>query len=341
MNTDEKITFEKHKFDIDISQTELQKSNGLDASWLTLHISGKDFNIKILNSLRRVMNNNIPNYAFSRDLIDINTNTSVPFDNDQMTHRLAHLPVSGIDPDLYYLSEKYWYKVNYADKHRDIYPDEKKVEIYIDSVNDTDEIINVTTEDMRMCIDDEEIQPYNKKYPMLLIKLRPTEKFKCYMKAVLGIGDRDAIWKGIGNAFYDELENGDFTFTVESISQFSEYDSLMRGCKFLIKKLSMIKNDVLQKSNTDNISNEKIIFFKLDNENHTIGEILNYEFQNHKDFDFSGLIKPDHFINSMIIKIMVAKGIKSPVKGISESIDILINKYSHIGYLLQKLQKKK
>lgn len=334
------IILESHKFDIKVEEVEFHQYNGLDASWLTLKILGNDINIKIVNALRRVASNNLPMYAFPTELINITTNTTVAFNNDYMRLRLSQLPVMGVDSGLCSLSEKYWYKVNYADLQREKHPKEKTVEFYIKNKNDSINIVSVTTNDIIVTIDGENINPYNKEYPILLVKLRPNDKFECHMKAVLGVGENHVIWKGARNCYYDEINKdnkNEYIFTIEGNQQCHEYEMMIRTCKFIIEKLINIKNDLIKQIESKQISQDKIIYFKLEQEDHTIGEILNYEFQDHKDIITSGLSKPDYLIKAVLIKVTSVAKVNTPLNAMLESIDILKNKFSHLGKIFYDL----
>lgn len=334
--------FKTGKFNIKIAENDYHKSLGFDESSLTLLFSGNDVNIKMINALRRVSYNNLPMYAFPPELIKIETNTMVAFNNDNMRLYLSQLPVAGIDSKLFTMQEKYWYGINYADQRREKHPNEQSYELYINAHNTTDKIIPVTTNDALVYIDGEQIKPYSQKYPLLLAKLRPDDKFKCSMKAVLGLGERHAIWKGASTAYYDELIDGDkksYVFSIESNYQCSEYELLIRSCKFLIRKLSELRDDLDHKIKSGEIKHEKMIYFKLEQDDHTIGEIINYEFQDHKDILGSGVSRPDHLVKAILIKIQCVPNLKSPLNAMLESLDLLINKYRHIGKLFVELNK--
>jgi DNA-directed RNA polymerase subunit L len=342
MTSETDISFEssKNKFDIDVKLESYHESDGLDQSILKLKFSGKDFNIKMVNAMRRVAISNIPVYGFPSELITITTNTSIPFNNDYMRLRLSKLPVSNIDPEIYFLADKHWYKVNYADPEREKHPKEKLVELYINYNNESSEIVNVTTNDCQIYIDGEEKKNiYNKKYPVLLIKLKPTEKFQCRMKATFGVAENNTTWTAARNAFYDEEKNN-FLLTVEGNWQYSEQELMLRVCKFIIHKIYELKKNLQDKINSKEILFEKTIYLTLDRETHTFGELLNYEFQSHKDIAFSGVSKPDFLIKSMLIKT-ISKSEKSPLDPMLECMDILIKKFKHIGAELTKVFKKK
>lgn len=344
----EKIILKEYGYNIKVKEIENHKSNGLDSSFLTLLFSGKDFNIKLANSIRRVSCNSLPMYAFASDLIKIDTNTSIAFDNDYMITRLANLPVIGIEPKPFFLPEKFWHGVKYSDINREKHETEQQLELHVNYHNTTNKVVPVTTNDCNIYIDGDLVTPYNKKYPILLIKLKPNEKFKCTMKAVLGVGKSHASWDGARNAYYDEVEVDEeikddekkIKLTIEANNQISEYEILVRACKFLIYKISILKDDFEKKIKTKEILDEQIINLKLEQEDHTIGEILNYEFQNHQDIMASGLSKPDHLIRAILIKITATQKNKPLSLSMIESMDILIKKISHIGKLIVDLQKK-
>jgi len=341
--SEDTFTFKNNKYDIKIEEKEYHKSNGLNASWLTLVCSGDDFNIKLLNSLRRTVVNNIPMYAFSPELISIDINTSVAFDTDYMTARLSNLPVVGIDPDLYFLPEKYWYKVNYADTKREKHATEQHVEFYLNYHNNSANVVSVTTNDASVYIESVQVKPYSNQYPILLIKLKPNERFKCYMKATLGVGEKNVIWKGARNSFYDEIEvsgKKKYEFTIEANNQCTEYNLLVRACKFLMKKITDIKNDLQSRINLKQIPIDKSYNYKLEQEDYTVGIILNEEFQDHKDIVFSGLSKPDHLVKAILIKVVSATSVKSPLNAMMECMDNLVKKYAHIGFLISNINKK-
>lgn len=333
----EDITFKTFKYDINIKEVENHKSDGLDQSYIKLKFTGKDFNIKLANTIKRVSMNNIPVYAFPPEQISITVNTSIAFNNDMMKLRLSQLPVTGIDSKLYFLPEKYWYRINYGDNKREKHSNEQNVELYINYHNNTDQIVSVTTNDASVFIDGEKIEPYDKIYPILLIKLKPNNKFQCHMKASLGVAENNAIWTAGRNVFYDEDEKDkSILMTVEGNWQFTEYELLIRTCKYIIHRLNGFKSFLTEQIKQKKILPEKMIFLNLEKEDHTFGELLNYEFQNHNDIIFSGASKPDHLIKAMLIKTICKSTIESPLNAMLESIDVLIKKFNTIGVKISK-----
>lgn len=321
------------------------------SSKLTLEFSGQDNANVIVNTLRRVLLDNIPNYAFPTDLIKISDNTSI-FNNDYMKLRLSNLAVLNTNLDIYYLDPVYWKDIDYSDPKRPKHPSEKQIEIAINSYNDTNFIKNVTSNDLHYYEDGVEIQKYNRDAPFLIIQLRPAQTFKCTMRAALGVGERDNIWASAGNAYYDDLTTDDIKgtqidnpnkkilFTVESQGQYDEYILLIKACNFIVKKLDDIKNDLNKKFSSNEITESQEIIIVLDGEDHTMGQLLNYFFQNHPDIIFSGVGKPDHLVNSIRFKIASSNNVKTPIKPIFEQINLLKEIYLLIEKSLIKISGK-
>lgn len=341
--------FESNKFDIAITSNSYHKSNGLNEHYLTLKIKGKDFNVKMLNSLRRICSSYIPTYAFPPELIKITENTSEAFNNDMMRMDLSLLPVFGVDPMLDELEEKYWYNVNYADIMRPKHPNEKNIEFNLNIHNNSQDYRRVTTNDARVTVDGADFKMFDEKYPILLIELTGNQTFKCHMKAVLGIGANNrggALWKSCPNAYYeyDETEQDvtklEYTFTVYGTNMFSEQELLFRSCKFMIEKMKKLKKSLIDKLNEKEIELQEFMEFTFANEDYTTIEPINYELQENKDIIFSGTAKFDHLVKSMVLKVQSKSGIKSPFNALIESITTVENKFNKLGYLLYKILNK-
>ena len=347
--------FKQYKFDITISELEYNKQKNFTSSYLKLALKGNDINCKIVNALRRISIMDVPSYAFPPELINITENSSVAFNRDQMKLRLSMLPVYGVNTDIFYLHENYWNKINFADPTRNKHESEKLVDLYINSVNDSNNIKSVTTDDITMYVDGEQISPYVYS-PILLIKLKPNDTFKCHMRATLGIGQLHAIWRTARNAFYEQIcnnkineededkcydeENYTYHFTIEGNNQIDEYTILIRACMFLMKKLEDIKKEIKSRIDAKSLEEKETLKIELDGEDHTIGELLNYEFQNHKNILSSGCSKPDNLIQSISLCVTCDRHLKSPIDAILECIDITYKKISHIGHVMSNISEK-
>ena len=71
------------------------------------------------------------------------------------------------------------------DESREKHPKDKlNFQIIINSFNDTNDIMNVTTNNIITIKNEEKINPFNNKYPHLIIKLKPGESFKCRAEGI-------------------------------------------------------------------------------------------------------------------------------------------------------------
>jgi DNA-directed RNA polymerase subunit L len=316
-------------------------------SKLILDITGSDVTNEIINTLRRIVMDDIPTYAFPGELIKISDNTTI-YDNDMMRKRLIQLPVLNTKLDLYYLDPVYWHNVDYTDPKRPKHDKEQLIEIAINVTNDTQVNKNITTNDIKYYVNGEEKKhDYNKDCPILLLQLKPADSFKCTMKAVLGTGERNNIWAGASTAYYDDYSTDDIkggfkesnkvTFTIESQGMMTEYELLIKACKLINKKLEDLKQEIEKKIKTKEIINNQTIILDLQNEDHTLGNIINWAFQSHPKIVFSGVAKPDHLIKA--IKIKISSEDASPIPHMFKQIDYLVDIYKSIEDKLEKLSK--
>lgn len=328
---------------INIKIVELKKLpfKDIQNSSLMLEISGKTANTTLVNTLRRLVLNNIPTYAFTSDTITISENTS-RFDNDEMRLRLSQITPFNIQVPIDLLDDKYWLNVNYSDKNREKHPNDKKLyEMYINAVNNTTEIMNVTTNDATFYEDGEEnmsICGMHKDFPALLIKLKPKESFKSRSVAVLGLGLRNNIWAGAANAFYEEIDNNKFKLTLLSQGQMDEYELLHKGCIILKKELDNIKSIIGNRYKNSPLLKNNMIKIKLENKDHTIGNVINEYLQLNKNIGFSGLSKPDLLLNEIVLTIESLGS--NPLNPLFETIDYVIKIFDNIQKQLREIGKK-
>lgn len=320
------------KSDIKVTKVSYNKFSGLTSSKLVL--SFKNANTSLINTIRRVCLAYIPTYAFCSEGIKISENTSI-YDNDYMRLRLSQLVIPDLKIPINYLNEQFWHEVNYNDMDRPKHPDDtQNIEMYLNVTNDTADKLDVTTNHAEFYIDGERIQPFNKEYPSLLIQLRPNDKFNVHMKAMLGLGRTNDIWGAARNSYYNVEEDNSITFTVESIGQLTEFDILDKACMIIKRKVYDLKT-ILSDKYKDLELEDNILTIVLDNEDHTIGGILNEYLQENKDVIFSGMCKPDLLIQQVIIKLQCKK---DPLKVVNETIDTITDLMDDLKEMFKKLK---
>lgn len=323
-----------------INIVELKKTPFKDFQYsqLVLQIKGNRINECVVNALRRTALSDIPVYAICNQSITIEQNDTI-FNNDYMKLRLSQLPIFNVKNSIMFLPREYWYNVDYSDiKRKKLPEDTKKIDLYLNVNNSTNDVMNVTSESIKYYEDNEEIpDKITNIKPVLLIQLRPNESFKMMAKAVLGVGERNDIWAAASNSFYNKIDTNEYKFMIETQGQMDEYEILIKSCKIIKKKLVDIKQTVNKYLDNIEIKKNEVVEINLKNEDHTIGNIINDSLQNHPDIIFSGLSKPDLLIKNIIIKVVCNTSL---VKAFNTIIDNDVKLFDIIENELFKLGKK-
>jgi len=336
------------ELDINIKLKSFEPYNGIKRGKLHLELSGKDCNLEFVNALGKIAMKRIPNYAYAKELIQIqkiNPETgfhdSVPFNYDMIRNRIKNTPVAGVDPGIAYLHERYWQNVLYLDAKREKHEVEKSIEANINIENTTDDIIHITTNDMKIYVNNELQQIYNTEYPFLIISLKPQEAFKCSMKAVLGVGLNDPCWNSAGNYWYDQTNDNKIDFFVEGNLCFDEYKLISRAIEYYKLRTKLLKDEINRQYLLEKTKKEHFEV-KIINEDHTFGQIINYELQHHKNIKISSLKKPSLLVREIILEIIVSPDNKnSMINYIMESFDNLLKKIDVFENKYNKLLNKK
>lgn len=324
-----------NKIDVKVVELHKQEFKGFQASHLMLELRGDTVNSTVVNTLRRLALDYVPTYAFTKETIDIEENTSI-FDNDYMKLRISQVTVPQLKVPVSYLPEKYWKDIDYADPERERHPSDKSnLELYINKVNAGTDVLNVTTNDVVLLNNGEEMQRFDKKLPLLITQLRPKEVFKCHARAALGLGKRNDIWAAAANSWYEDVDPNRYKFSVETQGQMDEYEILYKACDVLKNKLTEIKGVINDKYNVSDITKGKRLTFRLDGEDHTTANIINEFLQINPNVAFAGLSKPDLLREETVIKFMTVK--ENPIKPLVETVDFVIELYSNIQKQIQKL----
>lgn len=341
--------------------TVIEKKNPIDgygSNFLKFKLEGPDINEVIVNSLSRIGLSLVGSYAWNPDFITIETkndNTSI-FNNDQMRLRISNIPIINIDynnpvvpigTDLVPKCLKleidanttiFSSKVDSLQELEEI--EEKKRELlnnlhmYIEARNRTNEIMCVTTNDKftSFFLNDKKISNI---YPKdaLIIKLNPGEQFICSAIADYNIPMYNAIYSAVSVFAHDEISSTEFIVTVESMRQMSEEEIVKRCCMIAIQKLKAIEKIILTKLELTSVENPNVEYdaeISIENENHTLGNLLTRGLQDHKNISFCGY-KVDHLeINELIIKYKtegntMSKILKDTVKNLTKIFESIIS----------------
>jgi DNA-directed RNA polymerase subunit L len=329
----------KKNIDIKIVQLHKQEFKDLESSQLVLEFSGSTVNSSLVNAFRRLALDYIPIYAFCPECIQIEKNTSI-FNNDYMKLRMSLITLPQIHNKIAVLEDKYWKNVNYLDPNREKHPDDKKVlELYINANNTTTDVMNITTNNAKVYEDGVELDDkFDKNYPHLIIQLRPGEIFNAKINASLGIGKNNIIWAAARNSYYDEINPHHYKLTIESQGQMDEYEILFKACKVMKEKLNHVTHVITDQYDKPEIREQTLLNLVLNNEDHTLGIVLNEYLQLDDNIKYSGLSKPDLLMD--VIKIKFESITKDPLKTLFKVINFIITIYDRLEEQLKMMGKK-
>jgi DNA-directed RNA polymerase subunit L len=297
-------------------------------SRLEFNIKGKDINNVIINTIKRVATTYIPIYAFTN--INITENTSI-FNNNYLKLRIQNLVVVGItsDIDIYKQIEPV---INEDEEETNIMMDDinlevdktanttnlKQLTMYVDYTNNTKEIITVGTDDCKFYVMENKINsPYSVNIP--IIKLQPGQHIKLSAITTLGIEKQSAIFSPVCILTYRENTDNDYDMIIESRGQIDEKKILNTSILNIIDHL-----DNFYKLLPDEKDMEGKI--KLENGDHTMGNLISYGLQKHKDIEFAGYNMPHPLGNFIYIHYKLSKNnIKNVCKDVIEDYKKIFN----------------
>ena len=276
----------------------------------TLFFSGRDMDVSIVNTIKRVMQSSVATYTFPPDNINISKNDTI-YDNDRMRLRLSQFLVPDIpNGTIIYDGET---------------DNEFELEMTLRSRNDTDEVMNVTSDQLEFTMDGETfVNKFQEYYdrPLLIIKLRPGEEFNFQAKAMLGTAKHDAIWSACTLVVFDEVNNG-FQYYYETHGQLSPQEVFDKTCQIIIQKLEDIEASMGEMS-----GNSKGLIMTLDNEDYTMGNLLNVALAKHPLVKFSGYKKDTQLKNEVVIRTEVTEG---------NVVDVFMETMAHLKNVFQTL----
>ncbi len=267
--------------DIQIKVIDYAKIDDYYYNYLILNFSGSDINNVIMNTLRRVIMELVPTYAFDISNIEISKNTSI-YNNDFIRLRLSNYPVISIDNNIETIDrsaileyeanvskfEKKIEDINIIAEKEQAHKLEKAQNfiININCKNTTSNILPITTShpDIRYYYQTKMIStPYIR--PLLIIKLKPGEEFIGSVTSTLGIGLSNSNYMPTSVCAYEEVSENSFNFNIESLKQLTEIEIIIRACKIIIIKLNNFLEIFINKIKS--YSSEKIVDeFNLENQ---------------------------------------------------------------------------
>ena len=306
---------------MEIKVESIENNNNFKSDYLKVRLKGNDVNHVYVNTLRRVLLEEIPSYGINPDLINISKNSSV-YNNDYLRNRIENFPL--IDLNFKLDLEEYNKLRTYTrgiEKFNNDY-EENNINMYLDVKNKEDKILNVTTSDVKYYLNDKIDKNIYKK-DLLICKLKKNEEINLSIKVDKGVGLNHSRYS-VAHVYYEQLGDNNFLLTIESRGQLSIKEILFRGLEILKYKLSLIS----EKFSNEEIDEDNGIIV-LKNEDHTIGNLLTYRLQENSSINFAGYNLEHLLIKDVRIRFSV-KDNKKINDILKTEIKYLINYYDNM-----------
>jgi DNA-directed RNA polymerase subunit L len=307
-------------------------------SRLEFDLSGPEINHVILNTLRRVILSDIPIYAFTD--FKFNKNDSI-FHNNFLKNQIKNMPVWGINNKIdFYEPGVHTLEViedqEEMEDNVDLTYDKKvdatslnQVTMYVDYENKKKDIVSITTDDAKFYFAQKQINnPYDK--PIQLVKLQPDQKINFSVLTSIGIEKNSAIFSPVSICVYDQKSENEFRFILESRGQIDEKRILKVGYLNLIKKLNNILNQISESDKQEEKEGE----LQINNEDHTMGNLLSHGLQVHKNVQFAGYHMPHPLETRVIISYKLKSGKFKEI--LKQVIEDFIEVFNKIDKLMEK-----
>lgn len=323
--------------------------NNIGNSRLEFIIEGDNINYIIVSTIRRIIFECIPIFAFSK--INFEKNSSV-FHNNYMKLRISNMPVWNIENNIDYFdatNHTVPEQVDIIDDDDDInLLGDSKVDVssmnqmtmYLNYKNKTNTITTVTTDNAIFYYNSKQIEsPYD--VPIPLIKLQQNQEIILSAITQLGIENNDVIYSPVSIVTYKEITDNKYMFILESRGQLTEQRILLVAILNIIRKIESFHTTF--KSSLSNVeenkSDEKIKIGQLiiNEEDHTFGNLITRGLQDHKEILFAGYKMEHPLVSTIIITYKINKNSKIS-KIIEDVVTYYIELFSSIKSKIEKLK---
>jgi DNA-directed RNA polymerase subunit L len=166
--------------------------------------------------------------------------------------------------------------------------------MYINFKNKTNDIVTVTTNDAKFYYDEEQIaSPY--KHPIPIVKLQPGQEIAFSAITKIGTESEDTIYSPVSICVYKQVNDNEFDFIIESRGQISEKRIVQVSLINIEKKLKNFIKLLEENKQDNNIQFEKegdMGIIIVNNEDHTLGNLISKGMQQHNKISFAGYNLP-------------------------------------------------
>jgi DNA-directed RNA polymerase subunit L len=327
----------------------LNNDTELGNSRMEFKLSSANMDYVIINTIRRTIMSDIPIYAFGDFAFEKNTSI---FHNNYLKLRLKHMPVWAIENDIEYLdtSKQTNKPSNEMDNIMEANEDAddvqleaeknlnsstlKQLTMYVNTKNKSNEIITVTTNNVKFYYNQIQIPtPY--KFQIPIIKLQPGQEIAFSAISKIGTEQEDTMYSAVSICTYKQVNPNEFDFIIESRGQINEKRIIQVALINIEKKLRNFlklfdekKSDNNFKIDNNSITGEIIV----NNEDHTLGNLISRGMQQHNKIEFAGYNLPHPLIKKVNFHYKLMND-----SNIRDIINDVVEYYSDIFAQIKKL----
>lgn len=312
----------------------IDKQTQVGNSRLEFKISGDNINYIVINTIRRVILSDIPIYAFNEFKFDKNNSV---FHNNYLKLRLRNMPIWNIDNTIDYFENDKKDDIiketieEYEEDDVELDVDKtlksstlKQLTMYVNYKNKTENIVTVTTDDAKFYYDQKQMpSPYN--VPIPLVKLQPKQEIIFSAITNIGTENMDAMYSAVCVAAYKQKTDNEFDFFLESRGQITEQRILQVALINIEKKLNNFIKLINEKTFDDNELEGIIV---VNNEDHTMGNLISRGLQMHSNIDFAGYNLPHPLAKKVHLHYKLNKG--NIKKIIQDVVDYYVKLFGEI-----------
>ena len=312
----------------------IDKQTQVGNSRLEFKISGDNINYIVINTIRRVILSDIPIYAFNEFKIDKNNSV---FHNNYLKLRLRNMVIWNIDNTIDYFENDKKDDIiketieEYEEDDVELDVDKtlksstlKQLTMYVNYKNKTENIVTVTTDDAKFYYDQKQMpSPYN--VPIPLVKLQPKQEIIFSAITNIGTENMDAMYSAVCVAAYKQKTDNEFDFFLESRGQITEQRILQVALINIEKKLNNFIKLINEKTFDDNELEGIIV---VNNEDHTMGNLISRGLQMHSNIDFAGYNLPHPLAKKVHLHYKLNKG--NIKKIIQDVVDYYVKLFGEI-----------
>ena len=312
---------------------------------LTFKISGSNIDYIVVNTLRRTIFSDIPIYAFNT--FNFEKNTSI-FHNNYLKLRLQHMPIWSIKNNIEFIEsdnvKDNMSKIDENDDEDNIGEIESNTNLnssslnqltmYVNYKNKSNEIFSVTTAHAKFYYDQKQLSnPY--KNECLIVKLQPGQEIAMSSITNLGTEKQDTIYSAVSIVTYKQNNENDFDFTLESRGQINEKRILQVALINIERNLKHFLNMFIESLKNEDPNEEEGLII-VNNEDHTLGNLISRGMQKHSKIKFAGYNLPHPLANKVHFHYQLADN--GNIKKIMEDvIEYYLELFGSITKLIDKI----